>query len=915
MKAFVKIFIAFICMANVMPGFAARTTVARQNVINVGTSVAESSANTSSSCQEKYDACMDAGCMIDNDNGGRCQCSNQIKDLNEQLKQIEKDFKTSVDLQNDTLDRINAGDMVNEAMSNFDNDDDEDDDEDLDVSVGSIGDKLRLEMHDICAKKLPECKSQLTLIKNMYVQKVKSDCAGFENALKERGRAGRATLAAAQKSVRDAALDKYQSDNKYDLGACTIEFTKCMQTTAGCGNDFIGCVSTVGKESIYGGMKNTVAIDGEISSVVIAKSTMEVLESKKVICESVLNNCKKVKDNVWETFLKNSAPLIKLAESKSESNIRTSCLDNISDCFVNACRDTIDGNTSYDACLSRPEMVKSFCRVELEPCLAATGGTYENPDDSTLWPSILAKLSAMRVDSCTTEIKECMQSVDRCGSDYSQCIGLDTNIIMRMCPYDKLPGCQKVYGKEKVQGDMVYDEVAQIIQGVILNIDNEMLATCEAAVDNAMTKVCGDTSSCAQYALGEKIGAQSLNYSVCEYSTSTPDSTKGFKWFNCRASIDEISDYELGRNKNATSEELGYVAPFAGVITGVIKWESVEITDDGNIDVSAYLEALDNEKDTEITEMEKERIKSELNQLQADINRVIASVETDNFVQYCITGRHVDGVTDMFKDNKVRFPKLSNTIRQNIANAALQQAKDNYYQKYDKLAERMQTDLAKIQERMANNLKQNGKDARKTAARAACVNMATISAFSKAPVGQALWAKIVIGIIIVAAIVVACVFTGCGAGAGCAALGIGMFSVTTSTTLSLGTVAGIAVPTLTVTTTSVSAATIAGTAVSATAAFAGVAGSGLDSISDKNYAEILGYRQDSTNDTHGEHYANEWNYMEKITTDFDNDTMECKKCVSKRRCEETAWHLFRDRDCKKWETDDYVDERCTTVQF
>ena len=28
----------------------------------------------------------------------------------------------SVDLENDTLDRINAGDMVNEAMSNFDDD-------------------------------------------------------------------------------------------------------------------------------------------------------------------------------------------------------------------------------------------------------------------------------------------------------------------------------------------------------------------------------------------------------------------------------------------------------------------------------------------------------------------------------------------------------------------------------------------------------------------------------------------------------------------------------------------------------------------------------------------------------------------------------------------------------------------------
>ena len=905
MKAFVKIFIAFICMANVMPGFAARTTVARQNVINVGTSVAESSANTSSSCQEKYDACMDAGCMIDNDNGGRCQCSNQIKDLNEQLKQIEKDFKTSVDLQNDTLDRINAGDMVNEAMAEFDND--EEDDEDLDVSVGSIGDKLRLEMHDICAKKLPECKSQLTLIKNMYVQKVKSDCAGFENALKERGRAGRATLAAAQKSVRDAALDKYQSDNKYDLGACTIEFTKCMQTTAGCGNDFIGCVSTVGKESIYGGMKNTVAIDGEISSVVIAKSTMEVLESKKVICESVLNNCKKVKDNVWETFLKNSAPLIKLAESKSESNIRTSCLDNISDCFVNACRDTIDGNTSYDACLSRPEMVKSFCRVELEPCLAATGGTYENPDDSTLWPSILAKLSAMRVDSCTTEIKECMQSVDRCGSDYSQCIGLDTNIIMRMCPYDKLPGCQKVYGKEKVQGDEIYDEVAQIVEGVILNIDNEMLATCEAAVDTAMTKVCGDNQSCAQYALGTKIGAQSLEYKVCQYSTDSPDSTKGFKWFDCRASIDDISDYELGRNKNATSEELGPVFPFAGVITGVIKWESVEITNDGMIDIDAYIAALDNEKDIEITERDKELVRSELNQLQSDINRVIKSVESDNFVQYCMTGRHVAGVTDMFKDNKVRFPQLSNTVRRNIANAALQQAKDNYYREYDKLSEQMQLDSAKIKARLAKNLKLNGEDAKRMAARVACVNMAAISAFSKAPVGQSLWAKIVIGIVVVAAIVVACVFTGCGAGGGCAALGIGAFKYVASTVMPIiGT-------TLTITT--LNALTITGTAVSAVAGVTGVVGSAVDAVSDKSYAEILGYQQDNTNDTHGEYFANEWNYMEKITTDFDNDTMECKKCVSKRRCEETAWHLFRDRDCKKWETDDFVDERCTTVLF
>ena len=898
-----------------VPGFAAT----RQSVISNGTKVATSSATTKSNpCQEKYNACMDTGCMLDNEFGGRCQCSNQVKDLNQQLKQIEKDFKASIDLANSAVDKIKSGDAVNEMFASAGFDDEDEDDSDSDVTTGSIGDKLRAEMHEVCAEKIPECKSQLTLIKNMYASAVKSDCAAFENALKQRGRDGRATLAAAEKSVRDAALEKYETSNKYDLGQCTIEFTNCMKTTAGCGNDFTKCVDTVGKESVFGGVKNIVAIKGENSSIVIAKSTMDMLESKKIICESVLNNCVNVKDNVWDAFLKNAAPEIKIAESKAESNVRTSCLDNISNCFVNACKDTIDGNTSYDSCLTRPEMVKSFCRVELEPCLAATGGTYDNPENSTLWPSVLAKLSAMRVDSCTKEIKECMQSVDRCGSDYSQCIGLDTNIIMRMCPYDKLPGCQKVYGKEKVQGDLVYDEVAQIIEGVILNIDNEMLATCEAAVDNAMSKVCGDSESCAQYALGTQIGAQSLDYKVCQYSTDSPDSTKGFKWFDCRSSVDEISDFELGRNRNATSEELGPVLPFAGVISGVIKWESVQITDDGMIDVDGYVAALDNEKDIEITDADKERIVSELNQLQRDINAVIKNVETDNWVSYCITGRHVDGVTDMFKNNKVRFPKLANTVRKNIANAALAQAKDNYYKKYDKLAERMQTDLAKINERLATNLKLNGKDAQKTAARAACVNMAAISAFSKAPVGQSLWAKIVIGIIVVAAIVVACVFTGGTAGA-LASIGWGLGEAAMAAgSISLST-AGI-VGSVTTVLGGVSASTAAAVAVAGlTAASVGVAAAAIDgAVSAKenmDNADAIAKQQSNVTETHGEYFANEWNYQEKITTDFDNDTGICKKCVSKRQCKKTAWHLFTDRTCKKWETEDFVDERCNEIQF
>ena len=62
----------------------------------------------------------------------------------------------------------------------------------------------------------------------------------------------------------------------------------------------------------------------------------------------------------------------------------------------------------------------------------------------------------------------------------------------------------------------------------------------------------------------------------------------------------------------------------------------------------------------------------------------------------------------------------------------------------------MQTDMSRITARLAENVKLNGEDAKRIAAREACVNMAAISAFAKAPVGQSLWAKIVIGIIVLA---------------------------------------------------------------------------------------------------------------------------------------------------------------------
>ncbi len=66
--------------------------------------------------------------------------------------------------------------------------------------------------------------------------------------------------------------------------------------------------------------------------------------------------------------------------------------------------------------------------------------------------------------------------------------------------------------------------------------------------------------------------------------------------------------------------------------------------------------------------------------------------------------------------------------------------------------------------------------------------------------------------------------------------------------------------------------------------------------------------------THGQYFANDWNYMEKITTDFDRETMTCKRCITARKCKESRWSIMRNRYCKSWEKWE-EEPRCNELQF
>ena len=935
-----------------------------QSVIATGTKVETAAKNTIlSECQEKYNGCMDLFCMPDNANGGRCICSNDIFKFDALLSEIEdldvksyqlatvgvQSIETGVDIAAQKR-GINSKQKQQNALvasvsgSSLDL---------PEISVDKSGRGMELYKigHDACIERMPECSTQIETLTLMYNQQIKSDCRAYENALKQSKIASQQKLNSTRSSLRSAALEQYQNANKYDLGQCTIEFRKCMQTTGGCGEDFAGCASMIAMDKTNSATRRVSArnaaqsykINGISTSIEIAATTYDNLLSKKTLCDSVTNNCERVASSVWETFLRESAPMIKNAELIAENKVRQDCVVNISDCFQKACRDNIDPNDkdgSYDMCLTRPTTMLNVCKVPLNACgIDATSA--ETAEQSDIWEYVVARLAAMRVDSCTNEVKECLTADDRCGNDYTNCIGLDTDTIVRMCPYDKLVGCQSVYGDTDIRGNAVYDSIANMVQGIFINIDNNFMDECQKAVDEAMIRVCGTTENCDNLILTEKSGANSLEYGICEYGFAENGDLQ-LALDGCRKNTQQITDKELGRVEGSTSGELGPVKNFAAKMDGIIYWEGVGIQSDGRLmDSNDYLAQTDT---SVLSEQAKKRILSEIDQLSKSVDMVINTIESDPTVQYCMTGRQVQGMNQTLigHPNAARFPNLTKQTRSIISNSALNIAKENYFEKYDELSTQMLRDYGEIAERMAKIKGENAKDARRESARKACVSLADMSSIPKSPPPPPGWGGIFFTALAIAiATAVVCVFTfgagGIAVAAGAsAALGAsttgGTAAATAATTVAAaaasggaaagtaaataaGFVSGIAASMGTAAATAISTSLALSTSIAISAGalggIAALAGGIATGINAANPNEDGGITV-SERELSGRHELDQWNFKEIITTSFDWDNLTCHRCIESRNCNKSKSPMFGDKYCSEWGE---KESKCDDVQF
>lgn len=680
MKKILK-FGLFFCLIGVFAAsvtdVSAATKTKKQSALQAGTKVrtkVESKDIYDQECYEQYFGCMDQFCIADNENGGSCMCSDDAAKYDEQLEAIKKTLVEAERISTEEVEKVQAGanaDIIfnggervynddgsvvkvgekkktngNAWSSIFDEEDDDegDDWDDIDLS-DKVGKDLYNSANQLCKEQMPDsCSKDMKILTQMYSRQIVSDCKGLANSIAQKKQEADNTLRQAKAAVRSALKDSLEESNKYDRGTCMVEYKKCMKSEDACGSDWGNCVFTIASENMQNNKAKKVAGTKveTIETYDITASTMEMLESKRFICERVLNSCVAVRDYVWNDFIRDVAPTIRLAEQNIESQKRQSCLGDISDCIQKACKDDIagKGKATMDACLARPDMARSFCKVQIDPCERM---------EPQIWDYVVSKLAAMRVDACTAEVKECFTSEDRCGEDFMNCIGMDFEYIHDMCPIDKLVVCKQANPKFQMS------DLDSMLMGLYLNIDNKALDNCINLAETKMTEMCGSTTDCNAFAADEYIGTNSIK------------SQKEGTVYRVTGMI-SFGSIKMGDAMGTVKDGNKVLAP-------------------GEIGVADYIAHVkESNKNVPNAEAIIASIEEELNNIAGTINRTISLVESDQKVQYCITGRDLSQINGKgTKNNKTvaRFPNLVNQYRVAIGISALRKAQDNYNKKLD----------------------------------------------------------------------------------------------------------------------------------------------------------------------------------------------------------------------------------------
>ena len=425
-----------------------------ENQIDVVSEPLETVSETVENCRDAYRQCMDEFCLLDESQGERCACSDNINSAKDKINAIlaiqeEADNLYTTGVEREQLGAkaklVFAENTGNKKVSNTNflawlvGDDEEfDDEEDIGEDV-TLGHDLYKMASKFCQEKLDACGDSAEMESVLYSRVITQDCKNYDSYLKEQKANAESNKRIAESAVRKARLEMLSTTNKYNRGECLVAYRSCIADKGGCGTNFENCLDA------------------------------NLLKRRSNACENILDQCMAVRKDVEQDWAAESKSVLEEAAKYADKNYRATCLAKIQNCLEEGC-----STATKSECLNDVNVAAGVCPIITE-CNAKIPGLQSVVND---------KLGYLKTKFCENDVDKCLQ--DKCGVDFTkaECIGKKPYEIAALCPQDMFPSCK---------GATQYDI---IVQSALLQMDYQMLTGCVNYFGEQLSKVCGTDMAC-----------------------------------------------------------------------------------------------------------------------------------------------------------------------------------------------------------------------------------------------------------------------------------------------------------------------------------------------------------------------------------------------------------------------------------
>lgn len=434
-----------------------------------------------SSCRDAYRQCMDEFCLLDESEGYRCACSDNINKSKDLIKEIQNIQAEADKLYTEGVEREQLGAKASLVFGQSEaakkssrasglsfaewlNSGNVGDDESLGAD-SDIGDNLYAMAANYCADALKACGTKAEMEEVLYSRQIVADCKSFESYLSDQKLNAQSNKRTAEAAVRKARLEMLDTTNKYNRGECLLAYRSCIADKGGCGVNFENCLD------------------------------VDLLGRRANACENVLDQCMASRSYVLEDWNAEAASILVEASKYADRYARQTCLARIQACLEDNC-----STATNTACLTNVNVAAGICPVITE-CEDMIPGIRSAVND---------KLGYLRTQFCQNDVDKCLR--DKCGENFTapECVGKKTNEIAAFCPQNMFPSC-----KNETQFDI-------ILQATLMQMDYRLMQGCLNYFGDQLGRVCGTDMSCLP------------NDDTVESLVSVPDTESGLAELRAR---------------------------------------------------------------------------------------------------------------------------------------------------------------------------------------------------------------------------------------------------------------------------------------------------------------------------------------------------------------------------------------------